>query len=331
MDFYKEVLIMGLFEEQVSRKPDLYPKASEFISTMWHGSWTPDEFDFKGDISQFFFELSKEEQQIVSRTLSAIGQIEVAVKKFWSKLGDNLPHPSIADLGYVMADIEVRHNKAYEKLLSILGLEDIFEENLKEEVVAGRVKYLRKYLDKVYTDDKKQYIYALILFTLFVENVSLFSQFYIILWFKRNKNVLNDTAQQVEYTRNEENIHAQVGIWLINTLREEYPELFDEELITRIRHEAQEAFKAESAIIDWMLGDYKAEGLDADLLKEYIDHRIIISLRQIGFDVSTSGNRYDEFKWMDEELLGYQQKDFFSGKDKNYGKNNKVYDIDSLD
>lgn len=323
-----------LFTEQVSRKPDLYPQASEFISTMWHGSWTPDEFDFKGDYSQFKNELTEQERQIITRTLSAIGQIEVAVKKFWSKLGDNLPHPSIADLGYVMADIEVRHNKAYEKLLSVLGLEHVFEENLKEEVVAGRVKYLRKYLDKVYKDDKKQYIYALILFTLFVENVSLFSQFYIILWFRRNKNLLNDTAQQVEYTRNEENIHAQVGIWLINTLRKEYPELFDEELEQRILSEAAEAFNAEAAIIEWMVGDYEQEGIDVDLLKDYVHHRIISSLRQIGYDYpewDDRPHRSEEFMWMDEELLGYQMKDFFAGKDKNYGKNNKVYDIDELD
>lgn len=323
-----------LFEEQISRKPDLYPKASEFISTMWHGSWTPDEFDFKGDYSQFKNELTDQERQIISRTLSAIGQIEVAVKKFWSRLGDNLPHPSIADLGYVMADIEVRHNKAYEKLLDVLGLESIFEDNLKEQVVAGRVKYLRKYLDKVYKDDKKQYIYALILFTLFVENVSLFSQFYIILWFKRNKNLLNDTAQQVEYTRNEENIHAQVGIWLINQLREEYPELFDKELEERILTEAAEAFKAEADIIDWMVGDYEQEGIDTDLLKDYVYHRIVSSLRQIGYDYPEWDDRpvrSEEFMWMDEELYGYNMKDFFAGKDKNYGKNNKVYDIDELD
>lgn len=321
-----------LFEEQISRKPDLYPQASEFISTMWHGSWTPDEFDFKGDISQFKNELTEQEQQIITRTLSAIGQIEVAVKKFWSRLGDNLPHPSIADLGYVMADIEVRHNKAYEKLLDVLGLEEVFEENLREEVVAGRVKYLRKYLDKVYENDKKQYIYALILFTLFVENVSLFSQFYIILWFKRNKNLLNDTAQQVEYTRNEENIHAQVGIWLINTLRQEYPELFDEELEIRVRSEAWEALVAEAGIVDWMIGNYEADGLDANLLKQYIGHRIDVSMTQIGFDMGNKTQpRHKEFKWMDEELYGYQMKDFFAGKDKNYGKNNKVYDIDELD
>jgi ribonucleoside-diphosphate reductase beta chain len=83
---------------------------------------------------------------------------------------------------------------------------------------------------KFYKDSKKQYLYALILFTLFVENVSLFSQFYVINWFARFKNVLKDTDQQVKYTRNEENIHALVGTRIINTIREEYPELFDEEV-----------------------------------------------------------------------------------------------------
>jgi hypothetical protein len=50
----------------------------------------------------------------------------------------------------------------------------------------------------------------------------------------------------VKYTRNEENIHALVGIKIINTIREEHPELFDEDLEQRILHEAEEAFKSES-------------------------------------------------------------------------------------
>jgi ribonucleoside-diphosphate reductase beta chain len=110
--------------------------------------------------------------------LSAIGQIEISVKKFWTKLGDNLPHPAVSDLGITMGNIEVIHNNAYEKLLDVLQLQDIFEENLKLDIIQGRVKYLRKYLDKHYKDSRKQYIYSLILFTLYVENVSLFSQFY---------------------------------------------------------------------------------------------------------------------------------------------------------
>ena len=53
-------------------------------------------------------------------------------------------------------------------------------------------------------------------------------------WFNRYRNVLKDTGQQVEYTRNEENIHALAGIMIVNTIREEHPELFDEELEERI-------------------------------------------------------------------------------------------------
>src|SRR5690606_18710622 len=119
--------------------------------------------------------------------------IEIAVKTFWSKLGDNLPHPELSDLGHVMAFSAVTHNKSYQKLLDVLGLQDVFEKILKEPVISGRVSYLRKYNKRIYEDDKKQYVYALILFTLFVENVSLFSQFLIINHFNRFHNVLKDT------------------------------------------------------------------------------------------------------------------------------------------
>ena len=61
---------------------------------------------------------------------------------------------------------------------------------LKLDFIQGRVNYLRKYTHKFYSSSKKQYLYALTLFTLFVENVSLFSQFYVINWFARYKNVL---------------------------------------------------------------------------------------------------------------------------------------------
>ena len=122
------------------------------------------------------------------------------------------------------------------------------------------------------------------LFTLFVENVSLFSQFYIIMHMNRNKAVMKDCAQQVQYTRNEEMLHAQVGIKLINTLREEYPDLFDEELEARVKEECIDALKAESKVIDWIMGDYEVKGLSADILKSFIAKRMADSLDQIGFD-----------------------------------------------
>lgn len=316
-----------LFEEQIARKPDLYPWAKQFIDAIWQGFWTPDEFNFRSDYSQFKTDLTPEEQEIIVKTLSAIGQIEVAVKTFWAKLGDNLPHPAIRDLGFAMANSEVIHNLAYEKLLDVLHLTHVFEENLNEEVIKGRVNYLRKYLNKVYKNDKKQYIYAITLFTLFVENVSLFSQFYVIMHFNRNKAVLKDCAQQVQYTRNEELLHAQVGIKIINTLREEYPELFDEELQKRIEHECIESLRAESKVIDWIIGDYNVPGLNADILKAFIAKRMKDSIDQIGFD--SSAIVYDEALakksfWFDEELLGANMTDFFQKRPVEYSKGQAI-------
>ena len=322
----------SIFEEQISRKPNLYPWTEQFIEAMHNGFWTDKEFNFKSDVQQFKVELTDQEREIVVRTLSAIGQIEVAVKTFWAKLGENLPHPSLYDLGIVMSNTEVIHNNAYERLLCVLELEDIFEENLKLEWIQGRVKYLRKYTHRFYKDSKKQYLYALTLFTLFVENVSLFSQFYVINHFARFKNVLKDTDQQVKYTRNEENIHALVGIQIINTIREEHPELFDEELIDRIVTAAHEAFKSESKIIDWMINGIDEQGLSAPILKEFIKNRINESLTQIGlpkpFEVDST--ILESTMWFSEDLLGNSMTDFFHSRPVEYSKKSQSFSEDDL-
>lgn len=321
-----------IFDEQISRKPNRYPWTEEFIEAMHNGFWTDKEFSFKSDVHQFKTSLTDQEREIIIRTLSAIGQIEVAVKTFWAKLGENLPHPSLQDLGYVMANVEVIHNNAYERLLDVLDLNDVFEENLKLDWISGRVKYLKKYTHRFYKDSKKQYLYALILFTLFVENVSLFSQFYVINWFSRFKNVLKDTDQQVRYTRNEENIHALVGIKIINTIREEIPELFDDELENRIAHEAEQAFVAESKIVDWMINGIDEESLSAPILKEFIKNRINDSLEQIGFKkvFEIDLELISKTQWFEEELMGNNMSDFFHSRDTGYSKKSKSFDEDEL-
>lgn len=322
-----------IFDKQVARKPDYYPWAQEFIDSMWTGHWTPNEFNFQSDIQDYKVKLTDQERLIVQNTLSAIGQIEVAVKKFWGRLGDNLPHPSLSDLGFTMANIEVIHGKAYEKLLDVLQLQDVFTSNLQLDIIRGRVNYLTKYLEKNYEDNRQQYVYSLILFTLFVENVSLFSQFYVILWLNRYNNVLKDTSQQILYTKNEELIHALAGMKIVNTIRYEHPELFTTDLTEKVIHEAQEAFAAESKIIDWMLGDYTGENISAAHLKEFVKNRINNSLKEIGFPLAFS--EYDpvlleETSWMDEEIIGGNMIDFFHKKPTDYSKKHTSFNDEDL-
>lgn len=201
-----------LFERQVSLYPNKYPWVDDLRRAMWQGFWNDEKFHFESDVVDFKSNTTEQQRQIIVRTASCISQIEVQVKPFWARLGDNLPHPSIHNLGIIMAHIEVIHGYAYQKLLDVLGLSQVFEENMSVPEVRGRVEYLTKHNKIIYKDTRKQYIYSLILFTLFIENVSLFSQFYILLFMNRKDNILDDTAQQIKYTRNEECYSAETEV-----------------------------------------------------------------------------------------------------------------------
>lgn len=325
---------MALFDEQISRKPNAYPWTQDIIDALWTSHWTPNEFNFRADYAQFHTELTEQERGVIVRTLVAIGQVEIAVKRFWADLGKTFKHPSMSDMGLVMGNNEVIHNQAYEKLLDVLQLQTAFDDGLEEPALKGRVEYLRKYLDKVYDDDKKQYVYALILFTLFVENCSLFGQFYTIMHFNRFQAVLKDTAQQVQYTRNEEALHAKAGILLINTLRQEYPELFDADLEQRVLEECEAAIAYERNLVKWMLQGYEGEALSEDILNAFVKNRMSDAMKEIGFDpiVLSDEERalLPKSRWMDEETKGGTLTDFFQKRPVDYAKAHRTFGEDDL-
>mgnify|MGYP003335069860 CR=1 FL=1 len=74
-----------------------------------------------------------------------------------------------------------------------------------------------------------------------------------------------------------------VGIKIINTIRSEYPDLFDDELVEKVISEAKEAYESEAKIIDWMVNGIQEDGLSAAILKEFVKNRINDSLKQIKF------------------------------------------------
>jgi ribonucleoside-diphosphate reductase beta chain len=299
---------------------------------MHNGFWTDKEFSFQSDVQDFRVSLTDQEREIITRALATIGQLEISVKKFWAKIGDNLPHPSINDMGYVMANTEVIHGDAYERLLEVLGIDDAFDNILELDIIKGRVNYLRKHLRRFHTDNKKQFIYSLILFTLFVENIALFSQFYTISWFGRYRNLLKDTNKQVEYTSREENLHAMIGMKIINVIRKEYPELFDKELEEKIISEAKEAVNHEMKIVEWIVNGHKAEKLSSEILKEFIKNRMNESLKQIGYNEVFDVNRelLSKTVWFDEQVLGNNMSDFFHSRPTEYSKKSQSFSEEDL-
>lgn len=324
---------MSIFEVRKNYKPYEYGHITDpLIDAMWAGHWTHNEFNYINDVQDYRTKLTPEEQGVIKRAILLTSQVEVAVKSYWSNIGKLLPKPEIADLGAVNGGIEVIHSRAYAEILSKLGLQDEFEKIFKEPIVARRVEYLSKYVNKIYKDDHKNILYSLILFTLFTEYTALFSQFYIILGFNRYKNVLKDVSNVVQYTSKEENLHAEGGMALINVIRDEHPELVDEDLEKRIYDEVQEAYKAESKLIEWILKDYQNDFLSQEILETYIKKRFNECLVKIGFNSVFEVDSEIEAKtqWMDEEVYASALTDFFHKRPIDYAKKMKTFNEGDL-
>ena len=324
---------MSIFDKRSHYKPFEYGNLTNpLIEAMWASHWTHKEFSFSGDIQDYHTKLSIQEQGVIKRSLLMISQVEVAVKSYWANIGNLIPKPEIADMGAVFGGIEVIHSRAYAEILEKLGLNEEFQKLLSEDIIAKRVNYLTKYLNKVYKSDRKNICYSLALFTLFTENVSLFSQFYTILGFNRYRNVLKDVANVVEYTSKEENLHAEGGMALLNQIRREHPEIFDEEFTDRIKSEAIEAYKAESAIIKWILDGYSNDFLSVPIVLSYIGNRLNESLERIGIDpvIEVDNSILKKTIWMDEMVYAQSMVDFFHKKPIDYVKKDRVYDLDNL-
>ena len=109
-------------------------------------------------------------------------------------------------------------------------------------------------------------------------------------------------------------------------MREEYPELFDEELEARITEEIDAAIGYESEVIRWIMGDYEELGLSSDILIEFIKKRMVDSLDQIGFsnDITYDKEAIKLTKWFDEGLMGTNMVDFFHGRPVDYARGQGV-------
>lgn len=321
-----------IFEKRINLKPYEYPQLYEYVPAIRHSYWIHSEFNFTSDIQDFKSRLSDVERSAIKNTMLAISQIEVAVKSFWGDLYHRMPKPEIGSVGATFAESEVRHADAYSHLLEILGLNSEFKRLKKKPVIMKRVHYLETALKNSKSDDNKEYAESVLLFSLFIEHVSLFSQFLIIMAFNKHKNMLKGISNVVEATSKEEQIHGDFGIDLIKILQKEQPQWFTNEYKESIQDMCMKAYEAECDIVDWIFEDGEVDFLPKNVINEFIKNRFNKSLESIGIDkiFEIDEQLVLETEWFDDEIIGTKHGDFFVKRSINYSKRTQSITSDDL-
>ena len=321
-----------IFEKRINLKPYEYPHLYEYVPAIRHSYWIHSEFNFTSDIQDFKIQLTDSERSAIKNTMLAISQIEVAVKSFWGDIYHRIPKPEIGSVGSTFAESEVRHADAYSHLLEILGLNSEFKELKKKPAIMKRVRYLETALKNSKSDDNREYAESILLFSLFIEHVSLFSQFLIIMAFNKHKNMLKGISNVVEATSKEEQIHGDFGIDLIKILQKENPDWFTKNYHESIQQMCKDAFEAESEVVDWIFENGELDFLPKAVVNEFLKNRFNNSLESIGiekvFDVDQA--LVSETEWFDDEIIGTKHGDFFVKRSINYSKKTQSITSDDL-
>ena len=321
-----------IFSKRINLKPYEYPELYEYVNAIRHSYWVHTEFNFVKDIQDFKVNVSDTERSAIKNSMLAIAQIEVAVKTFWGDIYKKLPKPEIGAVGATFAESEVRHTDAYSNLLEILGLNDEFSKIREIPALIERVKYLDKSIANARSEDNREYTFSVLLFSLFIEHVSLFSQFLIIMSFNKNKSIFKGISNAIEATSKEEQIHGLFGIDLINIIRKEHPEWFTEEYENSIIEACKEAYEGEKIVVDWILEKGELDFLSKATILEFIKNRLNNSLESIGlpriFEVDELS--LEETNWFNDEVIVTKQVDFFQKKSINYNKRSQSFTGEDL-
>lgn len=314
-----------------------YQHLDKYCNMMYKSFWTPAAYKSlieRQDVPHFKNKLSNVDQEAIKRSILAIAIVEDKVKSFWLNVHKDLPQTVISDVGALFGAQETIHRQSYHHLIECLGIDT--DEINKYPATRGRVKYLEKYLiEDPKIIGKKRILKRLILFTALVERISLFTQFYILTSFSHNNKGLNAIAALQKSTAQEELfMHYAFGLDLINIIKEEHPQTWDEYLVEHIVSNIKEAYIAELNIIDWFFEN----GIPDHLTKDEVINFLNYNFHELDKDLELNlGYDYDrelfeeKNNWFNIRINGLTNPDFFVAEIGNYSGEREEVSLDDFE
>ena len=321
-----------IFKPRKNLKPYEYPELELYKEAIQHSYWLHTEYNYTSDIQDYKVNVKSHERTAIKNSMLAIAQVEVDVKQFWGDLYKRLPKPELANVGYTFAESEVRHSDAYAHLLELLGLNSEFEKIDEIPALSNRVNYLKKHNEYARTGSDRDFAIAILLFSAFIEHISLFSQFLIIMSFNKYSNLFSGISNVIEATSKEEQLHGEFGVDLINTIREEKPKWFDDDLANDIYDLVKEAYNSEHELLDWIFEDGELDFMPRYTVQEFIKNRLNNSLEAIGLEriFEVDEEEVKKTDWFDDEVIATKHVDFFEKRSVNYTKRSRSITADDL-
>jgi ribonucleoside-diphosphate reductase beta chain len=263
-------------------RPMRYPLFYERFRDAIRNTWTVEEVDLHSDLADLN-KLTGAERHLVNRLVAffATGDTIVAnnlVLNLYEHV--NAPEARL----YLSRQLfeEAVHVQFYLTLL------DTYLPDEKERAAAfaavenipsirAKAEFCFKWIDSIEhlnrletREDRRAFLLNLICFAACIEGLFFYGAFAYV-YFLRSRGLLNGLASGTNWVFRDESMHMAFAFDVVDTVRREEPDLFDDELNTQVRRMLREAVDAEAQFAEDLLTG-GVTGLTLPDMRRYLEH-----------------------------------------------------------
>jgi ribonucleoside-diphosphate reductase beta chain len=274
-------------------RPMRYPVFYEMFQNGIRNTWTVEEVDFATDLADLKLRLTPAERHLIQRLVAFFATGD-------SIVSNNL----VLNLYRHINSPEARlylSRQLYEEAVHVqfyLTLLDNYVPDPADRAAAfaavenipsitQKARFCMKWMDSIHelselrtAEHQKQFLLNLTCFAAIIEGLFFFAAFAYV-YFLRSRGLLHGLASGTNWVFRDESCHLEFAFEVVNVVRQQHPELFDQEMETKVVQMINEAVDCETQFAEDLLSGGVA-GLSVRNMRQYLEYVADSRLTRLG-------------------------------------------------
>jgi ribonucleoside-diphosphate reductase beta chain len=276
-------------------RPMKYPLFYEMYRNAIKNTWTVEEVDFSTDVVDLHSRLNPAERHLIHRLVAFFATGD-------SIVGNNLVLNLYKHINAPEARMYLSR-QLFEEALHVqfyLTLLDTYIPDLAERErafaavhnipsIARKARFCQQWIDSIFLldelrtrEDRRKFLLNLLCFASCIEGLFFFAAFAYI-YFLRSKGLLHGLASGTNWVFRDESMHMNFAFAVADQVRQEEPELFDDELEEAFVQMLEEAVDCEMQFAEDLLSGGIA-GLSLTDMRQYLEFVADQRLARLGYE-----------------------------------------------
>ncbi len=289
-------------------RPMKYPDFYEMYKNAIKNTWTVEEVDFSTDVMDLRSKMTEAERHLISRLVAffATGD-SIVSNNLVLNLYKHVNSPEARMYLSRQLYEEAVHVQFYLTLLDTyipdhLEREQAFSAIENIPSIRAKGEFCFKWMDSIENleqlntkEERRQFVLNLVCFAACIEGLFFFAAFAYV-YFLRSKGLLHGLAAGTNWVFRDESAHMAFAFEVVETVRKEEPELFDDTLKAQIAQMLDEAVDCEMQFAEDILSGGVA-GLSIADMRQYLQFVADQRLTMLG--IPKVYNARNPFSFMD--------------------------------